>query len=510
VKRVWRAIPILMVAVGAWAWLLSPPPVARAAASAPPTPAVPPTAAPIVRFQLPFSGPVAVTQPFGPTPYLAEPPYAGYPHFHIGIDFALPMGTEIVAASAGQVVQAGWDTTGFGNRVVLDHGHGVRTLYGHLDQVDVMDGDTVQAGQRIGLSGTSGNSSGPHLHFGVMADGVWVDPVPALAGGVAGSAPATRPISGTGGSLAAFPLAPHIGPTCAWTDPGTWMPCFTAGLLNIVSTWVSDAVDTVSIANVWSNTDSRLTDANPTVVRYYTASRVIADACLGGIALGILVEIYMSLKAGRLFDAAIERFWRVALVAMVANGALPVIGDALYLANLATQAMDIAQQTHLISIATQSPVGASEATWMLVVLFIVNGIMGILLFVQMLMRIGLLDVLIVLSPLGMMCYAWGRLHFWAELWGRLFVATLITQFVQVAALHMGEDLVTDAPATFITSLNPTTLPLSMIKITVQDLVAIAVFVVVLRVPKMLRGQGHGPGLGGLILAVKAAKTAGVL
>lgn len=507
-KRAWRVIPILMVAVGAW--LLSPPPVARAAAPVPPTPGATPTAASIVRLQLPFSDPVDVTQPFGPTPYRAEPPYAGYPHFHIGIDFALPMGTEIVAAAAGQVVQAGWDTTGFGNRVVLDHGHGVQTLYGHLDHVDVMVGDVVQAGQRIGLSGNSGNSSGPHLHFGVMADGSWVDPAPALAGGVAGSATATGAITGTGGPLGAFPPAPHIGPTCAWTDPGTWMPCFTAGLLNIVSTWVGDAVDTVSIANVWSNTDSRLTDANPTVVRYYTASRVIADACLGGIALGIIVEIYMSFKAGRLFDAAIERFWRVALVAMVANGALPVIGDALYLANLATQAMDVAQQAHLISIATQSPVGASEATWMLVVLFIVNGIMGILLFVQMLMRIGLLDVLIVLSPLGMMCYAWGRLHFWAELWGRLFVATLITQFVQVAALHMGEDLVTDAPATFITSLNPTLLPLSTVKITVQDLVAIAVFVVVLRVPKMLRGQGHGPGLGGIILAVKAAKTAGVL
>ena len=112
---------------------------------------------------------------------------------------------------------------------------------------------------------------------------------------------------------------------------------------------------------------------------------------------------------------------------MVANGALPVIGDALYLTNLATQAMDIAQQTHLIAIATRSPVGAGEATWMLAGLFIINGIMGILLFIQMLMRIGLLDVLIILAPLGLLCYAWVRLHVWAELWGRLFVATLITQ-----------------------------------------------------------------------------------
>jgi hypothetical protein len=213
---------------------------------------------------------------------------------------------------------------------------------------------------------------------------------------------------------------------------------------------------------------------------------------------------------GRLFGAALERLWRLALVAIVANGALPVIGDALYLANLATSALDVAQQTHLAAIATQSPVGAADATWLMAVLFIINGVMGILLFVQMLMRIGLLDVLIILSPLGLLCYAWGRLHFWAELWGRLFIATLITQFVQIAALHLGEDLVTDAPATFITSLNPTTLPLSMVKMTVQDLMAIAVFVVVLRVPKILRGQGHGPSLGGVLLAVKAAKVAGVV
>jgi len=139
-----------------------------------------------------------------------------------------------------------------------------------------------------------------------------------------------------------------------------------------------------------------------------------------------------------------------------------------------------------------------------------GGLLELLLAIQMIIRVGLLDALIVLAPAGLLCYAWPRLQGMAELWGRLFIATLITQFVQIAALHLGEDLVTDAPATFITSLNPTTLPLSMVKMTVQDLVAIAVFVVVLRVPKILRGQGHGPSLGSVLLAVKAAKVAGVV
>jgi murein DD-endopeptidase MepM/ murein hydrolase activator NlpD len=133
-------------------------------------------------FQMPFQVPAPVTQPFGPTSYTAEPSYNGYSHFHTGIDYGVPMDTPIQAAGAGRVVAAGWDNTGFGNRVIIDHGNGTQTLYGHLNKVMARVGDTVQAGQQIGLSGTTGNSSGPHLHFGVQVNGQWVDPAPYLAG----------------------------------------------------------------------------------------------------------------------------------------------------------------------------------------------------------------------------------------------------------------------------------------------------------------------------------------
>ncbi len=131
-------------------------------------------------LQPPFQVKADVTQGFGPTIFSAEPPYGGYAHFHTGIDFGLPPGTAVDAAAAGRVVAAGWDSSGFGLRVVIDHGNGIRTLYGHLESIGVAPGDAVQAGQEIGLSGSTGNSTGPHLHFGVERNGRWVDPTPYL------------------------------------------------------------------------------------------------------------------------------------------------------------------------------------------------------------------------------------------------------------------------------------------------------------------------------------------
>ena len=72
---------------------------------------------------------------------------------------------------------------------------------------------------------------------------------------------------------------------------------------------------------------------------------------------------------------------------------------------------------------------------------LVDGVMELLLALQMIIRIALLDALLVLAPAGLLCYAWPRLQGMAALWGRLFVVTLITQFVQIVVLHMGEDLV---------------------------------------------------------------------
>lgn len=94
---------------------------------------------------------------------------------HAGIDVAAPIGTPVYAAGRGIVVETG-DYFFNGNSVYIDHGQGLVTLYCHLDRIEVLPGEPVAAGQRIGLSGNTGRTSGPHLHWTVLLNGAAVDP----------------------------------------------------------------------------------------------------------------------------------------------------------------------------------------------------------------------------------------------------------------------------------------------------------------------------------------------
>ena len=131
-----------------------------------------------------------VTQWFGPSGLWMEPAevYHGvfYPHFHTGIDLAAPFDTPIHAAADGVVLSAGTSTdgagrtVGYGTYVVIAHSSEVITLYGHLDRLAVAAGDQLHQGQVIGLEGSTGMSTGPHLHFELREGGVAVDPKPYL------------------------------------------------------------------------------------------------------------------------------------------------------------------------------------------------------------------------------------------------------------------------------------------------------------------------------------------
>lgn len=101
---------------------------------------------------------------------------------HAGIDFALPAGTPVRAAFGGTVTKAGDVGDGYGISVIIDHGNGYLTHYAHLSTAKVSVGDQVDAGDTIGLEGSTGDSTGPHLHFEVHQGQLWnqIDPAPFL------------------------------------------------------------------------------------------------------------------------------------------------------------------------------------------------------------------------------------------------------------------------------------------------------------------------------------------
>jgi murein DD-endopeptidase MepM/ murein hydrolase activator NlpD len=133
--------------------------------------------------------PTAVqTQPFGPCTFWFEPPYGNYAHFHTGIDMSSPEGSPVFAADDGVVVLAGGSyvngaLVGYGNYVVIAHTGGLTTLYGHLLRLAVKAGDTITQGQVVGSEGSTGNSTGAHLHFELRQGNAPIDPAPFLPPG---------------------------------------------------------------------------------------------------------------------------------------------------------------------------------------------------------------------------------------------------------------------------------------------------------------------------------------
>lgn len=107
-------------------------------------------------------------------------PFTGQPAFHAGLDFALPTGAPVLAAGGGHVKFAGV-RSGYGKLVVINHGNGLLTRYAHLSRIDVQPKQLVVPGQRIGAVGSTGRSTGPHLHFEVLHKGRFVDPQRLLA-----------------------------------------------------------------------------------------------------------------------------------------------------------------------------------------------------------------------------------------------------------------------------------------------------------------------------------------
>lgn len=104
-------------------------------------------------------------------------PVLGTSRMHNGQDFEVPYGTEVFATGDGSVIESGYNSGGFGNCIVIDHGYGYQTVYGHLSEIKVTKGQNVKRGDLIGISGNTGITTGPHLHYQVEQFGSHKNPV---------------------------------------------------------------------------------------------------------------------------------------------------------------------------------------------------------------------------------------------------------------------------------------------------------------------------------------------
>jgi len=135
-----------------------------------PAPAVAPAAS-SARLGAPLAS-MSVTSPFG----IRSSPISGSGELHTGLDLVAACQTAVFAAGNGTVVEAGWSPYGGGNRIVVDHGNGLKSTYNHLASIETSVGATVAAGQRLAAAGTTGASTGCHLHFEVLLNGQTVNP----------------------------------------------------------------------------------------------------------------------------------------------------------------------------------------------------------------------------------------------------------------------------------------------------------------------------------------------
>jgi murein DD-endopeptidase MepM/ murein hydrolase activator NlpD len=133
----------------------------------------------LVPYRKPVVGEVEFTSGFG----VRSDPFLGRPAMHTGLDFRAPSGDPVRVTANGKVVSSGW-SGGYGRMVEVDHGNGLSTRYGHLSEINVKVGDAVRIGQVIGAVGSTGRSTGPHLHYETRIDGDAVDPQKFLRAGV--------------------------------------------------------------------------------------------------------------------------------------------------------------------------------------------------------------------------------------------------------------------------------------------------------------------------------------
>jgi murein DD-endopeptidase MepM/ murein hydrolase activator NlpD len=154
---------------------------------------------------IPSARPIQLSVNFTSGYGVRSDPFRGSAAMHAGIDLAGPIGTPIYATADGMVGRSEWNAGGYGNLVELNHGQGIQTRYGHLSRRMVEPGQRVRRGQMIGLMGSTGRSTGSHLHYEVRIDGRAVNPIPFMQQPASTMAALQRPaaVGGPTGGAAA-------------------------------------------------------------------------------------------------------------------------------------------------------------------------------------------------------------------------------------------------------------------------------------------------------------------
>ncbi len=186
-----------------------------------------------MKFLYPVPSTSIVTQTF--EEHVRRAQANNWQYYNGGIDWAVPTGTSIKAAQDGTVKEVRNDATGYGTHVRIEHANNYLTIYAHMQKIDVKAGDKVKAGQVIGKSDNTGNSTGPHLHFELRKGSTPIDPAPLLVTKLDGTGSGQEEVVESGGDMgiepAQFPALPKARVTATLlnvrTGAGTEYPAIT-------------------------------------------------------------------------------------------------------------------------------------------------------------------------------------------------------------------------------------------------------------------------------------------
>jgi len=252
--------------------------------------------------------------------------------------------------------------------------------------------------------------------------------------------------------------------------------CIIGGILAPIATDVDTMDAFFDNSGVWDSTSPALTTDNTYVNAYANGVCLIAFALMLLFVGGIAWQILFSVLSGHLYAHLLDALWRLLLAAMLSAASVDVIRFSLKVANEAVLGISTIRAADMAAIRAH---GGLDDLLTVDVVGLLNAIMELLIGLQAIFRIGLLDFLTIAAPLALLCYGWHVTQDWAQLWTRLFQATVLAQFFQTATLHLADLLWTAR--------------LGGSNDVGNILVAFGVLLVVFAIPRILRGQTGSTG-----------------